>query len=72
MILPAAQWGKILDQHNSERMVTHSHKLWDALAALPDWEILGTFARWGSEDLPTTTPQVWDEFIALTRGGRAT
>jgi ferredoxin-nitrate reductase len=72
VILPAAQWGeKSWTSTNSERMVTHSHKLWDAPgAALPDWEILARFARTlGFRRFAyNNAAEVWDEFIALTRG----
>jgi ferredoxin-nitrate reductase len=71
VLLPAAQWGeKAWTSTNSERMVTHSSKLWDAPGqALPDWEILARFARTlGFRRFAyNDAAQVWDEFIALTR-----
>jgi ferredoxin-nitrate reductase len=72
VLLPAAQWGeKEWTSTNSERMVSHSPRLFDPPGvALPDWEILARFAttlgypgfRYGS------AAEVWDEFRSLTAG----
>jgi ferredoxin-nitrate reductase len=72
VLLPAAQWGeKDWTSTNSERMVSFSPKLWDPPGeALPDWEILQRFAV--RMNLPgfdyARGSDVWDEFIALTKG----
>jgi ferredoxin-nitrate reductase len=72
VVLPVAQWGeKDWTSTNSERMVSFSPKLWEAPGqALPDAEILWRFAR--KLELPgfdySRTSEVWDEFIALTKG----
>src|SRR5207253_3563642 len=68
-----AQWGeKDWTSTNSERMVSHSPKLWDPPgAALPDWEVLTRFAQ--AMGLTSfnykSAAEVWDEFIQMT-GGR--
>jgi ferredoxin-nitrate reductase len=72
VLLPAAQFGeKEWTSTNSERMVSHSPKLWAPPGeALPDWEILARFARsmgYSGFDFQNAG-QVWDEFISLTRG----
>src|SRR5205823_13945692 len=70
VLLPAAQWGeKEWTSTNSERMVSHSPKLWEAPGeALPDWQILARFARTlGCAGFDFASPaDVWDEFIGLT------
>jgi ferredoxin-nitrate reductase len=72
VILPAAQWGeKEWTSTNSERMVSYSPKLWDAPGeALPDWQIIDLFAQ--SMGFPgfnyANAAEVWDEFIATTKG----
>jgi ferredoxin-nitrate reductase len=72
VLLPAAQWGeKEWTSTNSERMVSHSPKLFDPPgAALPDWQILARFARtvgFPGFDYPDAAA-VWDEFRRLTAG----
>ncbi len=72
VLLPAAPWGeKEWTSTNSERMVSHSPKLWDPPgAALPDWDILARFARrlgFAGFDF-SSAGEVWDEFIHLTPG----
>jgi ferredoxin-nitrate reductase len=72
VLLPAAQWGeKEWTSTNSERMVSHSPKLFDPPGeALPDWEIIARFARTldhgGFEH--QSAAEVWDEFIGLSAG----
>jgi len=72
VVLPAAQWGeKDWTSTNSERMVSHSPKLWNAPGqSLPDWEIMCRFAN--RMRLPgfqfQTSAEVWNEFAGLTRG----
>lgn len=72
VILPAAQWGeKAWTSTNSERMVSHSPRLWNAPGeALPDWQIIARFAQklgFTGFDFPSGA-EVWDEFIRLTAG----
>ncbi len=72
VILPAAQWGeKEWTSTNSERMIGYSPKLWDAPGeALPDWRIIARFAKsMGFKGFDyQNAAEVWDEFIALTKG----
>jgi len=72
VVLPAAQWGeKEWTSTNSERMVSHSPKLFDPPGeALPDWEIVARFAkRLGLSGFDFSSPaEVWDEYIGLTSG----
>jgi ferredoxin-nitrate reductase len=72
VLLPAAQWGeKEWTSTNSERMISHSPKLFDPPGeALPDWEILARFGRrLGSRGFDfSSAAEVWDEFIGLTAG----
>jgi ferredoxin-nitrate reductase len=72
VLLPAAQWGeKEWTSTSSERLVSHSPKLFDAPGeAKPDWEIIAGFAR--ALNLPgfdyREAGEVWDEFRGLTAG----
>src|SRR5262249_26224724 len=72
VVLPAAQWGeKEWTSTNSERLVSFSPKLFDPPgAALPDWQILGRFARaYRFRDFEYRhAAEVWDEFRQLTTG----
>lgn len=72
VILPAAQWGeKEWTSTSSERLVSHSPKLFDAPGnALPDWQILARVARaMGFSGFNhANASEVWDEFRALTTG----
>jgi ferredoxin-nitrate reductase len=72
VLLPAAQWGeKAWTSTNSERMVSHSPKLYDAPGnALPDWEILARFGQaLGAPGFDFQhSGEVWDEFRNLTSG----
>jgi ferredoxin-nitrate reductase len=72
VLLPAAQWGeKDWTSTNSERTIGYSPQLWAAPGdALPDREIIGRFARvmGFSGFAHTSSAEVWDEFIRLTRG----
>jgi ferredoxin-nitrate reductase len=72
VVLPAAAWGeRAWTSTNSERMVSHSPKLFDPPGvALPDWEIVARFARrMGFTGFAhSSEAEVWDEFIGLTAG----
>jgi ferredoxin-nitrate reductase len=72
VILPASQWGeKEWTSTSSERLVSYSPRLFDPPgSALPDWQILATFARklgFSGFDY-SCAAEVWDEFSALTAG----
>jgi anaerobic selenocysteine-containing dehydrogenase len=72
VLLPAAPWGeKEWTSTNSERTISYSPKLWEPPGqARPDWQILACFAQamgFGGFDY-SCAAEVWDEFIALTRG----
>ena len=72
VLLPAAQWGeKEWTSTSSERLVSHSPKLFDPPgAARPDWQIVAGFAK--ALNLPgfeyRKAAEVWEEFRALTAG----
>jgi ferredoxin-nitrate reductase len=72
VLLPAAQWGeKEWTSTNSERMVSHSPKLFEPPGmALPDWQILARFGEaLGYEGFHySNAAEVWDEFRLLTKG----
>jgi ferredoxin-nitrate reductase len=72
VILPSAQFGeKEWTSTNSERMVSHSPRLWDAPGeALPDWQIIARFAQTlGYKSFNyANAAEVWDEFIPMTKG----
>jgi ferredoxin-nitrate reductase len=72
VLLPAAQWGeKEWTSTNSERMVSHSPRLFDPPGlALPDWQILARLGQalgFGGFAYATAA-EVWDEFRSLTTG----
>ena len=72
VLFPAAQWGeKEWTSTSSERLVSHSPKLFDPPGeARSDWRIIADFAR--ALDLPgfqfENAAEVWEEFRALTAG----
>src|SRR5439155_6824203 len=70
VVLPVAQWGeKEWTSTNSERMVSHSPKLFEPPGiALADWQILARFAETaGFEGFAySSASEVWDDFIPLT------
>jgi ferredoxin-nitrate reductase len=71
-LFPVAQWGeKEWTSTSSERLVSHSPKLFDPPGdAKPDWQIIADFAKMlglsGFEY--ECAAQVWDEFRKLTVG----
>ncbi len=73
VVLPVAQWGeKEWTSTNSERMISHSPKLWEPPGeALPDWQILSRFAQTlgFTKSFAYSSPEeVWQEYIQLTAG----
>jgi ferredoxin-nitrate reductase len=72
VLFPAAQWGeKEWTSTSSERLVSHSPKLFDALgSAIPDWQILARVGRalgFAGFNFASST-EVWEEFRQLTTG----
>jgi ferredoxin-nitrate reductase len=70
VLFPAAAWGeKEWTSTSSERLVSHSPKLFDPPgSALPDWQILARVARalgFASFDY-TAAAEIWEEFRKLT------
>lgn len=72
VLFPAAQWGeKEWTSTSSERLVSHSPKLFDPPGtALPDWQIISRVARaLGLSGFDhACAAEVWDEFRKLTTG----
>jgi ferredoxin-nitrate reductase len=72
ILFPVAQWGeKEWTSTSSERLVSHSPKLFDPPGeARPDWQIIADFAQ--ALKLPGfeyhNAAEVWDEFRRLTAG----